>query len=232
VREVGRARTAQGDTRGRARLDAQTLARASRSLAAADRRLGRLLARLGPCGLSPGRQPDHLSALVRSIVFQQLSGKAASTIFGRLVAALPGTREVATPEDWLSLDEPRLRAAGLSRQKIGYLRDLCERVRDGRLDLGALEQLDDDAVTEQLVAVKGFGRWSAHMVLIFHLGRPDVWPADDLGIRKAVARLDRLSELPAPRAVESRADRWRPWRSVAAWYLWRSLEVSPGDAGW
>jgi 3-methyladenine DNA glycosylase/8-oxoguanine DNA glycosylase len=208
------------------------LGQATAILQRRDRKLARVIARVGPCGLQPGRQPDHLTALVRSIVFQQLSGKAASTIFGRVVALLPGG--IATPEPgaWLALSDQQLRAAGLSGQKVSYLRGLCEHVRAGALPLRDLEGMGDDAIVEAVTSVKGFGRWSAHMYLIFHLGRADVWPADDLGIRKALMRMDGGVELPRPAQIEGRAERWRPYRTVASWYLWRLLDVGMDDVGW
>lgn len=213
-------------------LDRPTLTRAARVLARRDPVLSKLIRAVGPCALMPGRQPDHLTALVRSIVFQQLSGKAASTIFGRVIAALPGGRATSDPEAWLALTEATLRRAGLSRQKIGYLRDLCERVRDGRLPVARLQTLSDDQIEETVTAVRGFGRWSAHMYMMFHLGRADVWPVDDLGIRKALMRMDGSEEMPRAKAIERRADAWIPYRSVASWYLWRLLDVSMEDIGW
>lgn len=179
-----------------------------------------------------GREPDHLTALVRSIVFQQLSGKAAATIFRRVLALLPPHQGTARAEHWLAVADDKLREAGLSRPKITYVRDLCERVADGRLALDSLEQLDDEAALEAIVQVKGFGRWSANMYLLFHLGRPDVWAPDDLGLRKAVMKLDGLDELPAPALMAQRAERWRPYRSVASWYLWRMLDVRVQDNVW
>ena len=213
-------------------LDPALLQEATAALRHGDRKLARLIASVGPCGLTPGRQPDHLTALVRSIVFQQLSGKAASTIFARLIALLPSGLPSAEPEAWLKLTDQQLRGAGLSGQKVSYLRALCEHVRGAQLPLGELERMDDEAIVASVTAIKGFGRWSAHMYLIFHLGRPDVWPLDDLGIRKALMRMDRSKLLPKPAEVAGRADKWRPFRTVAAWYLWRLLDVSMDDVGW
>ncbi|MCU0691836.1 MAG: DNA-3-methyladenine glycosylase 2 family protein [Polyangiaceae bacterium] len=200
------------------------MARATRALRRRDPALRAWIRALGPCTLAPGRQPDHLTALVRSIVYQQLSGRAASTIFARLVALLPARAGVATP---------RLRAAGLSHSKITYLRDLCARIDDGRLVLERISEQSDAEAESALTQVRGLGRWSAHMFLLFHLGRPDVWPLDDLGVRKALMRLDGLLDVPTPRDVERRGDVWRPYRSVASWYLWRALDAGAAlDVGW
>lgn len=195
-----------------------------------DRRMARVIERVGPCKLEIGRAESHLLALVRSIVYQQLSGKAAATILGRLRAEL-GEGRVPEAHDVLAVDEARLRAAGLSRQKIASLRDLCEKVHAGELPLDRIEELGDDEVIERLVAVRGIGAWSAQMFLLFHLGRLDVWPVDDLGVRKAVARIHRREDLPGRREMATLGDAWRPYRSIASWYLWRSLEVDDGG-GW
>ncbi len=213
-------------------LDAALLQTATRALGRRDAALRQVIRKAGACCLSPGRQADHLIALLRSIVFQQLSGKAAATIFGRVRALAEQSQLPAGPQRWLALRDQQLRAAGLSRQKISYVRDLCERVHDGRLPLNRLETMQDQEIIDRLIEVRGFGRWSAHMVLMFHLGRPDVWPIDDLGIRKALLRLDGLADLPKPSAILSRADGWRPYRTVASWYLWRLLDVTMEDVGW
>jgi len=216
----------------RSLLDETTMPRAVRALSRSDRKLASLIRKVGQCTLVPGRQPDHLTALVRTIVFQQLSGKAAATIFGRLVSQLPPGSLTADPGTWSGLTDEQMRAAGLSRPKVSYVRDLCEQAGRGALRLGEWGAMDDDEIAQALVGVRGFGRWSAHMILMFHLGRPDVWPVDDLGIRKALARMDGLSDLPTAKEIGARADGWRPWRSVASWYLWRSLDVDMTGVGW
>jgi len=213
-------------------LDSSNIDQFSRALARKDPRIGKLIRRVGPCTLQLGRQGDALTALVRSIVFQQLSGKAAATIFGRVLSLLPASSTPPTASDWLSLDAAELREAGLSRQKISYLSDLCNSVKDGRLDLGAVLEMPDDRLVEAIVGVKGFGTWSAQMFLLFHLGRADVWPYEDLGIRKAIASFDGLSELPKPSEIKSRGNLWCPYRSLASWYLWRLLDSGLGDVGW
>jgi DNA-3-methyladenine glycosylase II len=172
-----------------------------------------------------GRPTDAYGTLVRSIVGQQLSTRAAATIFGRVLDLFGG--KVPTPADLIATDPDALRTAGLSRAKVAYLRDLAERVEDGELDLDHLAQLSDAEVAEQLTAVKGIGQWSADMFLIFYLGRPDVLAVGDLGIRRAVERLYELPEIPDPKTLERIAEPWRPFRSLACLYLWTSLDNAP-----
>jgi DNA-3-methyladenine glycosylase II len=173
-----------------------------------------------------GRRPgDAYGALLRSIVGQQLSTKAARTIYERLTA-LFGDR-APTPRELLDVDPERLREAGLSRAKVAYLRDLAEHVEDGELDLEHLAELESEEVAEQLIAIKGLGQWTVDMFLIFHLGRPDILPVGDLGIRRAVQIAYDLEELPKPAELERIAEPWRPWRSLACLYLWRSLDATP-----
>ena len=185
--------------------------------------LATIIDRVGPCRLEARRQGTHYDALVRSIVFQQLSGKAASTIHRRFTELYPGKRLRA--EHVAVTEEHLLRGAGLSRQKIGYLRDLSARVADRTLPLAHLGRLPDDEIIEHLVQVKGIGRWTVQMFLMFRLGRPDVYPVTDLGIRKGFGLIFRRGKLPEPRTMFRRAERWRPYRSVASWYLWRSLDA-------
>jgi DNA-3-methyladenine glycosylase II len=190
--------------------------------------LARIIDVVGPCRLEARRTGTHYDALVRSIVFQQLSGKAASTIHRRFTEIYPGKRPRA--EHVLSTAEERLRAAGLSRQKIGYLRDLSARVADRSLPLAHLGRLSDDAIIEHLVQVKGFGRWTVQMFLMFRLGRPDVLPELDLGVQNAIQRAYGLKKRPAPKDVLRIGEKWRPYASIASWYLWRSLENGDGQA--
>jgi DNA-3-methyladenine glycosylase II len=168
---------------------------------------------------------EHYTALVRSIVGQQLSVKAASTIYGRLEAMFDG--HPPTPEQILATDVDALRAVGLSRPKAGYLRSLAEHVRDGTLELDRLDEMPSDEVIAELTAVKGLGEWTAHMFLMFQLGRPDVLPVGDQGIRNAVRGLYGLEAIPAPAELERIAEPWRPWRSLACRYLWESLDNAP-----
>jgi DNA-3-methyladenine glycosylase II len=174
-----------------------------------------------------GRRPgDAYGALVRAIVGQQLSTKAAKSIFERLVDYFGG--HTPAPSQLLEADPEEMRAAaGLSRAKVGFLRDLAEHVEDGELQLDQLAELTDAEVADQLIAVKGLGPWTVHMFLIFHLGRRDVLPVGDLGIRRAVQILHGLDELPTAAELERIAEPWRPHRSLASLYLWRSLDNEP-----
>ncbi len=173
-----------------------------------------------------GRPPDHYGALVRSIVGQQLSTKAARAIYARLTERFGG--RAPTPAEVLADDAEELRAAaGLSRAKVSFLRSLAEHVQSGELELERLDDLPDDAVIAELVAVKGIGLWSAHMFLIFHLQRPDVLAVGDLGIRKAAMQLYGLEGLPSPETLEKLAEPWRPYRTLACLFLWHSLDAVP-----
>jgi DNA-3-methyladenine glycosylase II len=187
-----------------------------------DARLAKVIDRVGPCRLAPRAEGTHFGALLRSIVFQQLSGKAAATIHGR-VLGLFGGRE-PTPGELLAVPEETLRGVGLSRQKLAYLRDLARHAGAGGLAVDRLHELPDDEVIARVTAVKGVGVWTAQMFLMFRLGRPDVLPVLDLGIRKAVKQVYGLRALPEARKLEALAEKWRPYRTVASWYLWRSLE--------
>lgn len=180
--------------------------------------------RLGDAGAV--RPADHYGALVRSIIGQQLSTAAARAIYRRLTERYGG--RTPTPHEVLADDPDELRvAAGLSHAKVGYLRSLAEHVIAGELELDRLDDLPDDAVTLELVAVKGLGTWSAHMFLIFHLQRPDVVAVGDLGIRRAIMIRYGLPQLPKPAAIEQLAEAWRPYRSLACRFLWRSLDATP-----
>jgi len=212
-----------GDPRAQVDLSA-----AIAHLRAADPVLRALIDELGPDGLHDraGRPADHYGALVRSIVGQQLSTKAALSIYNRLTDRFGG--RTPTPAEVLADDPEELRAAaGLSRAKVSFLRSLAEHVLDGSLALERLNELPDEGVIAELVAVRGLGEWSAHMFLMFHLGRPDVLPVGDLGIRRAVMRRYGLDELPAPAELESIAEPWRPYRTLACRFLWRSLDATP-----
>jgi DNA-3-methyladenine glycosylase II len=207
-------------------VTADDYARARRVLLRRDPILAALIRRQGPCGLAAARRADHFSALVRAITFQQLSTKAAATIYNRMAALMPAG--VPTPAGFAALSDEQLRSAGMSRQKIGYLRDLCEKVESQKIDLDALEALSDDEVITSLVTIKGIGRWSAEMFLIFRLLRPDVLPVGDLGIIIAVQKAYKLRKRPTPDRLRTIGEAWRPYRSVASWYLWRSLDNEPG----
>jgi DNA-3-methyladenine glycosylase II len=205
-------------------LTPEGYAQARRVLMRRDPVLGAAIKRIGVCGMAERQRTDHLSALVGAIVSQQLSTKAAATIFGRFLALFPDQR-IPNAAAIAAVDDVRLRGVGLSGQKVGYLRDLCARIADGRLRLEALDDLPDEAVIERLVEVKGFGRWTAEMFLMFRLHRPDVLPVGDLGIVNAVKKLYRLRKTPDSKRLLKIGEAWRPYRSVACWYLWQSLRL-------
>lgn len=187
--------------------------------------LGRVIRALGPIDFKV--EDGHYESLVGAIVFQQLAGAAAQAILNRFMKLYNG--RVPKPEKYLATDERKLRSAGLSPQKISYIRDLCQRLVDGSLDLKGLADKPDNQVVEQLDAVRGIGRWTAEMFLLFVLGRTDVLPVDDLGLQKAAKRIYKLRALPSRQRFEKLAENWHPYSSVATMYLWRSGE-KPGDA--
>ena len=207
-------------------LTPEDYARARRVLMRRDPVLGAAIKAIGPCLMAERQRKDHLTALAGSFVSQQLSTKAAATIFGRFIALFPEGAPLSA-EAVLALDDAALRGVGFSGQKVRYMRDLCERITDGRLQLDTIESLDDEAVIERLTEVKGFGRWTAEMFLMFRLHRPDVLPVDDLGIVNAVQRLYKLRKRPDAKKLNKLGEAWRPYRSVASWYLWQSLRVVP-----
>jgi DNA-3-methyladenine glycosylase II len=199
------------------------------ALRAADDVMARLIDEHGALvreDLKNERPGDAYGALLRSIVGQQLSTKAARTIYGRMLELFDG--HAPSPLQLLAANPDDIRTAGLSRPKINYLRDLAQHVEDGELELERLDELPDEEVIEQLTAVKGIGEWSAHMFLMFHLGRPDVLPVGDQGIRRAVQVQYRLRKLPDPKRLEKIARPWRPYRTLACLYLWSSLDNKPG----
>jgi DNA-3-methyladenine glycosylase II len=205
------------------------LHQATAQLRAVDPVLGEIIERVGVDGLGDrrrGRPHDHYGALVRTIVGQQLSTRAARAIYERLTAQFGG--RAPTPDEVLAADPEELRAAaGLSRAKVGFLRSLAEHVIDGSLELHKLGRMSDEQVTAELVAVKGLGVWSADMFLMFHLQRPDVLPVGDLGIRRAIMLAYGMEKLPGPAEIESVARPWRPHRTLACLFLWRSLDATP-----
>ncbi len=215
---------AEGATR--TALSSEGYARARRHLMRRDPILGAAIKSIGACGMADRQRKDHLSALVGAIVSQQLSTKAAATIFGRFVALFPDS-EIPDAAAIAAQSDAVLRSVGLSGQKVGYLRDLSARLMDGRLRLEELDALPDAEVIERLVAVKGFGRWTAEMFLMFRLHRPDVLPSGDLGIVVAIQRLYRLRKRPDAKRVLKIGEAWKPYRSVASWYLWQTLKNEP-----
>jgi DNA-3-methyladenine glycosylase II len=207
---------------------------AAKQLAAADPTMAALIERLGEINLetrlrrrSEERPPDAYGALLRAIVGQQLSTKAARTIYGRILDLFEGS--TPSPEQLLEADETALRGAGLSGRKVEYVRDLASHVLAGELELDRLDDLSDEEVVEEIVAVRGLGVWTAEMFLLFHLERPDVLSGGDLGIRKAVQVEYGLDEMPAPARVVEIGEPWRPHRSLASLYLWESLANAPAD---
>jgi DNA-3-methyladenine glycosylase II len=210
------------------RLSATILPAAVAALAAADPKLARAIEAVGPCSLIPRAEGSHFDHLTRNIVFQQLSGAAAATIHGRFVERC-GNGGPPTPERLLAHDETTLRACGLSTAKVAAIRDLAQQVVDRRLPIDALNTMTDTEVIDALVQVRGIGVWTAQMFLMFRLGRPDVLPVLDLGVRKGAQRIYRMRNLPDAARLEKVAKAWKPWRSVASWYCWRVLDLE--DAG-
>jgi DNA-3-methyladenine glycosylase II len=207
------------------------LVEASEALAALDPVMRTMVERIGPCDLRRGRpRRPHFAELARAINYQQLAGRAAAAIHGRFEPLFDG--EAPTPERVLAMPVDRLRGAGLSANKAVSIRDLAEKVVAGAVQLDRIARLPDDEIVRELTLVRGIGPWTAEMFLIFRLGRLDVWPVDDYGVRKGYARLYRLADLPAPSVLAPLGDPFRPYRSVAAWYCWRAAEtVTPGDEG-
>ncbi|WP_376796133.1 DNA-3-methyladenine glycosylase family protein [Thermogemmatispora sp.] len=201
------------------------IAAATLALKACDPVLAHAIERVGPCTLVP--DPNLFEALVDAIISQQISVRAADAIMARLRLLLPPGPLQA--QALAALDEQQLQAAGLSSQKIRYLRDLSARVLSGELDLQQLPALDDEAVIRTLTAVKGIGRWTAEMILIFSLGRPDVWPVDDLGLAEGIRLLYGLEQRPGRKELLALGERWRPYRSIATWYIWGTRRLLMQD---
>jgi DNA-3-methyladenine glycosylase II len=204
------------------------VARAEAAIERVDPAMRVVIRSAGPCTLttSGGTRRSHFESLARSIAHQQLAGRAAAAIWARVRALVPGP---FTAEAVLLLAEEELRGAGLSRAKARSVHDLAAKVQAGEVRLGRIGTRADDAIVAELSQVRGVGRWTAEMFLMFQLGRPDVWPTGDLGVRSGYARLHGLDGAPPPIVLEELGERYRPWRSVAAWYCWRVLDVtSPG----
>jgi DNA-3-methyladenine glycosylase II len=190
----------------------------------ADPILGAIIERKGACGLAERRTEPRFRSLLRALVSQQLSVRAAATIFSRVLALFPGDEACPRPEAILQVSLETLRGAGLSRQKASYLHDLSARVVAGTLRLDELDELSDEQVMAALTAVKGVGRWTAEMILIFQLRRPDVLPVDDVGVLRSIQNVYRLRRRPSEKQVLRMGERWRPYRSIASWYLWAALD--------
>jgi DNA-3-methyladenine glycosylase II len=196
---------------------------ALKHLANADARLATIIKAVGPYEIK--LRSDPFRSLVEAIIYQQLAGSAADAIYRRFVRIYG---KFPNPAQLLGTRNSKLRAAGLSARKIEYLKDLASRVSDGRLKLAILPEMTDEQVIEQLINVKGIGRWTAEMFLIFCLGRPDVLPVGDLGLRKATQKAYSLAALPSPVSMRKIAQLWKPYSSVATWYMWKSLEKFKG----
>jgi 3-methyladenine DNA glycosylase/8-oxoguanine DNA glycosylase len=190
----------------------------------ADAVMAGVIERIGPCGLKVYGESTPFAALAQSIVYQQISGRAAASIFSRL--SVIGGRGPFRPAHVLRASDADLRGCGLSRQKVAAIRDLAQ--KGARWRMARLRTLDEEAVIETLTSVHGVGRWTAEMFLMFRLGMPDVLPVDDYGIRKAMQRAYRMRALPRPDRMRTVAEKWRPYRTVACWYLWRSLDGAAG----
>jgi DNA-3-methyladenine glycosylase II len=202
----------------------KALVEALDALARRDAVLASAMQHIGPPDFRRGRPlGGHFAELARAIVFQQLAGAAATAIHGRFVALFPDGSP--TPQGVLDLPVDRLRGAGLSASKAASVRDLAEKVIAGEVELDRVARLPDDEIVRELTLVRGIGRWTAEMFLIFQLGRLDVWPVDDLGVRKGYATLYGLAEMPKPRELTPLGDGFRPYRSVAAWYCWRATDT-------
>ena len=206
-------------------------------LSRVDRQLGRIIAKSGPCRMMKETTQSIFAALLESIIYQQLNGKVAATITSRLKALFPeNTQQIRTrrglvegfptPEQIVAASEELLRSAGLSRNKMLAIRDLAAKTLDGTVPtVQQAHRMSDDELIERLTAVRGIGRWTVEMLLIFRLGRRDVLPVDDYGVRKGFAKMKKLAELPKPKELAAYGEKWKPHRSVAAWYLWRAAEM-------
>ena len=200
--------------------------KALQHLRTADEKLARLIDIVGPCGMRPDRKQSPFEALIEAVAHQQLTGKAAQTILGR-VKAIHAHRPFPTPEDLLSTPEETLRGAGLSRAKVAAVKDISAKALDGTIPTPKeLSKLSDAEIIERLITIRGVGQWTVEMLLIFKLGRPDVLPVNDYGVLKGFAVTYRRGRLPKPDVLLRHGERWRPYRSVASWYMWRALELS------
>ena len=204
-----------------------TMKEAERFLAGLDPNLALLIDRAGPCDIGARRTRSHFESLARSITYQQLAGKAAQSIWNRVRALVDGP---FTADAVMALDHETLRSAGLSGSKAKAIADLADRVATGRLRLSSIARRSDDEVVAALSQVWGIGRWTAEMFLMFQLGRLDVWPTGDLGVRNGYAVLFGVPAAPTPIELEALGERFRPWRSVAAWYCWRAIDITVPDA--
>lgn len=205
-------------------------AAALKHLQRADRVLARIIRQVGPCPLTPRRGVQPWQALVRSVAYQQLNGTAAQTIFNRFLALFPDTK-FPTPEQIVAAPDETLRSAGLSRAKTAAIKDIAAKTIAGVvLERRAIARLSDGEIVERLTTIRGVGPWTVEMLLMFTLGRPDVLPATDYGVRSGFALVYGLKELPAPKDILAHGERWRPHRTVASWYLWRAVDLAKEKA--
>jgi DNA-3-methyladenine glycosylase II len=196
----------------------------------ADRVLARVIKRVGPCPLAPRRGVQPWQTLVRSVAFQQLNGTAAETIFTRFLALFPETK-FPTPQQIVAAPDERLRSAGLSRAKTAAIKDIAAKTIAGVVpERRAITKLSDAEIVERLTTIRGVGPWTVEMLLMFTLGRPDVLPATDYGVRSGFALIYGLKELPAPKEILAHGERWRPYRTVASWYMWRAIDLAKEKA--
>ena len=194
-------------------------------LSQADKTLARLIKKVGPCRLEPQTKRAPFQALVRSVTFQQLNGKAAETILGRVLALYPA-KKFPSPEDLLATPDEKLRAAGLSRNKTAALKDIAAKTIAGVVpDSRTIKKLSNEEILERLTSVRGVGPWTVEMLLMFTLGREDVFPVTDFGVRKGFALTYGLKELPSPKELLAHGEKWRPHRTTASWYLWRAVDL-------
>ena len=207
-------------------MQPKLLDEATEHLKRADRRMAQLIERAGPCTLKLRHEHSIFYSLLRSIVYQQLAGTAAAAILGRVDELFPGA--LATPEQIAAESEERLRSAGLSRNKVLAVKDLAAKTLDGTVPQGsAIDQMSDEEIVERVSQVRGIGRWTVEMLLIFRLGRTDVLPVDDFAVRKGFQRTYRLPDPPTKQQMLKKGEKWRPWRSIASWYLWRAAGEQP-----
>lgn len=198
---------------------------ALKHLGRADDVLGKLIHRVGPCDIKATPRRSPFQALVQSVAHQQLNGKAAATILGRVKGLFPG-KVFPTPQDLMDMPEERLRGAGLSRSKIAAIKDIARHSLSGKVpDNRSIAKLTDEEILERLTAIRGVGPWTVHMLLMFKLGRLDVLPATDFGVRKGFSVVYAWEEMPSPAELLEHGERWRPYRSIASWYMWRALEL-------
>ena len=194
-------------------------------LSAADKTLARLIREVGPCKLRPQRNWSPFQSLVQSVAYQQLNGKAAATILGRVKDLFPA-KKFPEPQDLVRIPEEKLRAAGLSRAKTASVKDIAAKTLEGIVpDTKAIRKMSDAEILERLTTIRGVGPWTVEMLLMFRLGRPDVLPVTDYGVRKGFAVTYKWQDLPTPKELLAHGEKWRPYRTTAAWYLWRALEL-------